>query len=82
MLNADYFDGMIAMMKKRGYKLISLKEALSNKAYKMEDKFTGRAGISWLQRWSLTQKHKTTIEEFKLEPKLPEYVKQAYDARK
>jgi peptidoglycan-N-acetylglucosamine deacetylase len=82
MLNADYFDDMIAMMKKRGYKLISLEEALNDKAYNTEDKFTGRAGISWLQRWAITQKHKTTIEEFKLEPKLPEFVKQAYDARK
>jgi peptidoglycan-N-acetylglucosamine deacetylase len=82
MLNADYFDGMIAMMKKRGYQFISLEEALSDKSYKLEDKFAGRPGISWLQRWALTQKHKSTIDEFKLEPKLPEFVKQAYDARK
>jgi peptidoglycan/xylan/chitin deacetylase (PgdA/CDA1 family) len=82
MLNADYFGDMIAMMKKRGYQFISLEEALSDKAYKLEDKFAGRPGISWLQRWALTQKHKPTIDEFKLEPKLPEFVKQAYDARK
>jgi peptidoglycan/xylan/chitin deacetylase (PgdA/CDA1 family) len=82
MLNADYFDGMIAMMKKRGYQFISLEEALSDKAYKLEDKFAGRPGISWLQRWALTQKHKPTIDEFKLEPALPKFVKQAYDARK
>jgi peptidoglycan-N-acetylglucosamine deacetylase len=82
MLNADYFDGVIAMMKKRGYQFVSLEEALSDKAYKLEDKFAARAGISWLQRWALTQKHKPTIDEFKLEPTLPEFVKQAYDARK
>jgi peptidoglycan/xylan/chitin deacetylase (PgdA/CDA1 family) len=82
MLNADYFDGMIAMMKKRGYQFISLEEALGDKAYKLEDKFAGRAGISWLQRWAMTQKHQPTIDEFKLEPTLPKFIKQAYDARK
>jgi peptidoglycan-N-acetylglucosamine deacetylase len=82
MLNADYFDGMIAMMKKRGYQFISLEEALRDKAYQSEDRFAGRAGISWLQRWAMTQKHKLTIDEFKLEPGLPAFIKQAYDARK
>jgi peptidoglycan-N-acetylglucosamine deacetylase len=82
MLNADYFGDMIAMMKKRGYQFISLEEALGDKAYKLEDKFSGRAGISWLQRWAITKKHQPTIDEFKLEPGLPEFIKQAYNARK
>jgi hypothetical protein len=70
------------MMKKRGYQFISLEEALGDKAYKLEDKFAGRAGISWLQRWAMTQKHQPTIDEFKLEPGLPKFIKQAYDALK
>lgn len=78
MLNADYFEEMIAMMKKRGYRFISLEEALSDKAYKLEDKFAGRPGISWLQRWALTQKHKATIDDFKLEPVLPGFIEEAY----
>lgn len=82
MLNADHFDKLIAMMKKRGYQFISLDEAVKDKAYSLQDGFTGRAGISWLQRWALTKKHQPTIEQFKLEPKVPEFVKQAYDARK
>jgi peptidoglycan-N-acetylglucosamine deacetylase len=82
MLNADHFDKLIAMMKKRGYQFISLDDAFKDKAYNLEDGFTGRAGISWLQRWALTKKHQPTIEQFKLEPKVPEFVKQAYDGRK
>jgi peptidoglycan/xylan/chitin deacetylase (PgdA/CDA1 family) len=78
MLNADYFEEMIAMMKKRGYQFISLDEALTDKAYKSADTFAGRPGISWLQRWALTQKHKVTIDEFKLEPGLPEFIEKAY----
>lgn len=82
MLNADHFDKLIAMMKKRGYQFISLEDAFQDKAYSLEDRFTGRAGISWLQRWALTKKHQPTIEQFELEPKVPEFVKQAYAARK
>jgi peptidoglycan-N-acetylglucosamine deacetylase len=76
------FDKMIAMMKRRGYQFISLEEALQDKAYQLEDTFAARAGISRLQRWALTKKHQSTIDEFKLEPKIPEFVKQAYDAHK
>lgn len=82
MLNADHFDKLITRMKKRGYQFISLEEALRDKAYELEDRFIARAGISWLQRWAFTQKHQPTIEEFKLEPDAPDFIKQAYDARK
>jgi peptidoglycan/xylan/chitin deacetylase (PgdA/CDA1 family) len=82
MLNADHFDKLITRMKKRGYQFITLDEALRDKAYKLEDRFIARAGISWLQRWAFTQKHQPTIEQFKLEPDAPEFIKQAYGARK
>jgi peptidoglycan/xylan/chitin deacetylase (PgdA/CDA1 family) len=82
MLNADHFDKLITRMKKRGYQFISLEEALRDKAYRLEDRFIARAGISWLQRWAFTQKHQPTIEQFKLEPDAPDFIKQAYGARK
>jgi len=82
MLNADHFDKLITMMKKRGYQFISLEEALRDKAYKLDDQFIARAGISWLQRWAFTQKHQPTIDQFKLEPDAPDFIKQAYSARK
>jgi peptidoglycan/xylan/chitin deacetylase (PgdA/CDA1 family) len=81
MLNADHFGDIIAMMKKRGYEFISLEEALVDKAYKSEDQYAGRAGTSWLQRWAMTQKHKATIDQFKLEPDTPEFIKNAYKSR-
>jgi peptidoglycan-N-acetylglucosamine deacetylase len=82
MLNADHFDKLITRMKKRGYQFISLEEALRDNAYKLEDHFVARAGISWLQRWAFTQKHQPTIEQFKLEPDVPEFIKKAYNTRK
>lgn len=82
MLNADHFGALLAMMQKRGYQFISLAEALQDKAYKSEDRFIARAGISWLQRWAITQNHPATIQQFKLEPPVPEFIKQAYNNRR
>jgi peptidoglycan/xylan/chitin deacetylase (PgdA/CDA1 family) len=56
MINADYFDELAAEILKRNYQFISIKEALTDTAYKTEDTFTGRGGISWLHRWSYTRK--------------------------
>jgi peptidoglycan/xylan/chitin deacetylase (PgdA/CDA1 family) len=56
MINADYFDELAEELLKRNYAFISLKEALTDTAYKTEDTFTGRGGISWLHRWSYTRK--------------------------
>jgi hypothetical protein len=42
------------MMKRRGYKFITLDEALTDKAYASPDTFKGRGGITWLHRWALT----------------------------
>jgi peptidoglycan/xylan/chitin deacetylase (PgdA/CDA1 family) len=70
-LNADHFDELVGMMKKRGYKFISLNKALEDKAYQLPDTYTGPVGISWLQRWAITKG-----KEFRKEPYLPEYMRQ------
>jgi peptidoglycan/xylan/chitin deacetylase (PgdA/CDA1 family) len=56
MINADYFDDLAQELLKRNYTFISLKEALTDTAYKTDDTFIGRGGISWLHRWSYTLK--------------------------
>jgi peptidoglycan/xylan/chitin deacetylase (PgdA/CDA1 family) len=56
MINADYFDDLAKELLKRNYQFISLEEALTDTAYKTEDTFIGRGGISWLHRWSYTRK--------------------------
>ena len=75
-LNADHFGELVEVMKKRGYKFISLEEALQDKAYSLPDNYTGRSGISWLERWAMTQKHQAAIDSFKLEPEVPDFIKQ------
>ena len=81
-LNAEHFGKVIAMMRKRGYKFISLEEALRDKAYQLTDGYTGRYGTSWIQRWAITQKHQPTIQQFKAEPNVPEFINEAYKNRK
>lgn len=71
-LNADYFDKLVEMMKKREYQFITLKEALEDPAYLSEDTFIGGGGISWLDRWALTQGKQG--EFFRGEPRTPEFI--------
>ena len=81
-INANHFEEMVQMMKKRGYQFISLEEALRDKAYQLTDSYTGRNGTSWIQRWAWTQKHQPTIKQFKEEPNVPEFIQKAYDSRR
>ncbi len=51
-LNADHLDDLIAMLKNRGYRFISIDKVLKDKAFELSDTFTGRGGISCLHRWA------------------------------
>jgi peptidoglycan/xylan/chitin deacetylase (PgdA/CDA1 family) len=54
-LNADYFDQLVEVMRRRGYAFISLDEALKDPAYALPDSYVGPTGLSWLHRWALTK---------------------------
>jgi peptidoglycan/xylan/chitin deacetylase (PgdA/CDA1 family) len=53
-INADHFDELAQMMKRRGYRFISLEEALTDQAYNLPDAQTTR-GLSWIHRWMLAK---------------------------
>jgi peptidoglycan/xylan/chitin deacetylase (PgdA/CDA1 family) len=71
-LNADYFDELARMMRKRGYKFITIDEALKDEAYRSEDTYTGAGGITWLHRWAITRGVDKGF--FKGEPATPGYI--------
>ena len=73
-LNADWFGELAKMMKQRGYRFISLEQALEDRAYSSPDTYTGAGGISWLHRWALTQGK--AREFFRGEPATPAWVMQ------
>ena len=54
-LITDTADEFFAMIAKRGYTLISIDEAQGDPAYKTPEDFTGDAGISWFERWSMAK---------------------------
>lgn len=70
-INSDYFDDLVKMYKKRGYRFVSIEDALKDELYRQPDTFTGFAGISWLHRWAIA-KGKENIEPN--EPLTPEWV--------
>lgn len=62
-LVADSSDELFGMIERRGYKFVSMDEALKDEAYKTPENFTGsKSGISWFERWTLTQGKKLRDE--------------------
>jgi peptidoglycan/xylan/chitin deacetylase (PgdA/CDA1 family) len=70
-INSEYFGEIAKMLKKRGYKFITLEESLQDEAYKLPDNFVKRNGISWLHRWALDKGREFIVAD---EPKVPEFV--------
>ena len=52
-INADHLDDVARLIRARGYRFISLAEALADSAYRRPDTYVGSDGISWLQRWAM-----------------------------
>lgn len=53
-LNADRFDALAAALKQRGYRFVSVAEALEDPAYRLRDEFVGAPGNSWFNHWDIT----------------------------
>lgn len=71
-LNADYFDELAAMMRRRGYRFVTLEEALTDPAYRSADTYAGPGGITWIHRWAITAGRGNDF--FRGEPRTPAYV--------
>jgi len=73
-INSDYFDDLAAMFRKRGYRFVTLEEALKDDAYRLPDTYVGPAGISWIHRWALAKGREWVLLD---EPKVPDFVLKA-----
>jgi len=71
-INADHFGDLAQMMKRRGYKFISLQNALSDKAYSLPEA-PSKTGLSWIHRWRLAKNL-----EMKPEPSEPAFISSAF----
>jgi beta-lactamase regulating signal transducer with metallopeptidase domain/peptidoglycan/xylan/chitin deacetylase (PgdA/CDA1 family) len=65
-LNADCFDDLVAMMRRRGYSFVTLEEAMRDEFFRQPDNYVSPYGYSWLQHRLAQQ----TGEE-RLEPETP-----------
>lgn len=74
-LNADFFDELASMMKKRGYRFITLDEALQDKAYQQRDDYFGEYGATWLHHWAKTRRLR-----IRNEPPVPDFVLKQWEA--
>ena len=74
-LNADYFPRLAAMMKGRGYRFVTLEDALRDPAYARPDTYVGEKGFSWLHHWEITEGRQRSPS-----PDPPDWVMKAYQA--
>lgn len=72
-LNSDYIDSMAIMFKKNDYVFVNIDKALEDDVYKTAIIVFGKWGISWVDKWALSQGKKGDF--FKNEPETPDYIK-------
>lgn len=68
-LNADHFDALADMLRSRGYRFVSLAEAMEDTAYARPDPYVGPRGLSWIHRWGLAEGIPVALE-----PREPEWL--------
>jgi peptidoglycan-N-acetylglucosamine deacetylase len=73
-INADRFDELAAMLKRRGYAFVTLEEALKDPAYAEPDALY-KNGVSWLHRWRTAK----GLPQ-KWEPETPKFVDELFKA--
>ena len=77
-LNADTFARLAAMMRGRGYRFVSIDEAMLDAAYASRESWTG-GGVSWLERWGVARG--IPAARFERDPHVPPWVQRLAGAR-
>ncbi len=54
-LEAEHIGELVELLRKRGYRFITLEEALGDPAYSLPDEYVGEEGGSWLDHWAITR---------------------------
>ena len=54
-LEADHIGELLDVLRKRGYRFITLADALSDPAYSLPDTYVGEEGTGWIEHWAITQ---------------------------
>jgi len=54
-LEADHIGELLDVLRKRGYRFITLQDALSDAVYSLPDTYVGEEGTGWLDHWAISQ---------------------------
>jgi peptidoglycan/xylan/chitin deacetylase (PgdA/CDA1 family) len=82
-INADCLDEMLRRLAARGYRFVTLDEAMSDPAYQTKDMYVGKHGPTWLWRWmeSKGMNSKGMKVSGKDDPEPPEWILDLYRQR-
>lgn len=53
-LEADHIGELLDLLRKRGYRFVSLEDVLGDQAYSLPDTYVGEEGTGWLEHWAIT----------------------------
>jgi peptidoglycan/xylan/chitin deacetylase (PgdA/CDA1 family) len=76
-INADCLDQLLKRLEGRGYRFVTLDQALEDKAYQTKDDYIGVNGPSWMHRWTVSMGLKMKLNE---EPDPPKWVLDMFKA--
>jgi len=54
-LEADHIGELLDVLRKRGYRFITLEDALGDPAYSLPNTYVGEEGTGWIEQWAITQ---------------------------
>jgi peptidoglycan/xylan/chitin deacetylase (PgdA/CDA1 family) len=72
-MNSRTMPAILEMFRRRGYRFVSLADALRDDAYRLPENYVGPGGFSWIHRWSMTKGMPN-----KGEPDEPEWVRKSF----
>jgi peptidoglycan/xylan/chitin deacetylase (PgdA/CDA1 family) len=78
-LNAAALPELLAMLRRRGYRFVTLDVALADPAYRSEDDYVGPWGPSWLHRWRVARGQDVRAA-LRREPDPPSWIMELYRA--
>jgi peptidoglycan/xylan/chitin deacetylase (PgdA/CDA1 family) len=76
-LNADVLPELLARISRRGYRFVTLEDALADDAYRTPDLYVGTNGPSWLHRFRVARKLRDRLPD---EPDMPRDLAERYRA--
>ena len=54
-LEADHIGELLDVLRQRGYRFITLEDALGDSAYSLPDTYVGEEGTGWIDHWAISQ---------------------------